>query len=647
MRLIRNIVLITLQLGIVIYLTLLAKRGLETVYIPDVFKNLSIIELEELDAGLFQAASDLKNNFLSSDTQIDSNIIIINIEAINPVQRGKIAKTIEILKDHGAKTIALSFYLDQSYDDIDPTWDPGLANAIRYKEENVIGSMVFQYFIDADGKEYDTTLIPPIDIFDGFYSVGYSGLERTAEKEGGIVQKFYPNIEYEGEDYKSFALATAYHFDSLNASVLKDERDDLYINFYKQQYFKIWDMSWFDNPYLFDIFTPLIKDKLFIIGYVTPYDEPVRTFMESTPIGKLDFCLVQACIINDILSSNFAIDLPFWLDMIVGACWGLFNILFYLYASRKNLIWEKFTSGFLLIIEIVINYVVVLVIFMVFNYKFSVAVSSLVIMISVPLNNLIHKKFIPLFHQMTARVKYSSVPYYLLHQFKNLFKTEKRSTRHLSIIFGFQRILWLYSAFKQNVINEKPEVKNIEETGINDMLPQIFKEGIHSHYNITKEYYSLFTSNNLKREVFRRIDAETDIAPNKDKFKEIFPFFVELMKFVSKELYDYQFIYTIKKTENKYLIIKFSTHTPKPEYLFLDQELPMRTVFLNKKGTYEFINMSPFIYYKQCKYHKEKEFFLFSNIQYDDFNGKKRLNYVGEQFMCSPTSPPQELIAYE
>jgi hypothetical protein len=243
-----------------------------------------------------------------------------------------------------------------------------------------------------------------------------------------------------------------------------------------------------------------------------------------------------------------------------------------------------------------------------------------------------------------------------------MFKAEKRSTRYLHLVFSFQRILSLYSACSKmaafytknssstdnpNTGSGRPEPKNIEEADIKGMLPEKLKDDTDNCIAISNEYFTLFAPNNLKREIFRRIDDEKDIPPNQDKFNKVIPLFIQLMKFAGKELTDYQFIYTIKKTKNKYLIIRFATGIPKPEYIFLEQELSLRTVYLNKKGTYDFINMHPFIFYRQCKYHLEKELFIFSNTQYRNLTGEKRLHHIGEQFMCSPTSPLKEDVEYE
>jgi hypothetical protein len=422
-------------------------------------------------------------------------------------------------------------------------------------------------------------------------------------------------------------------------------------------------MSYLHNPIIANEWLPIIKDKVFIFGYINPdpSDEALRAFMENTHSGKLDYCIVQAGIVSDILNDKFPPESPFWLDMMLGVFYGLFTILFYLHASRKTLLWEKFTGGRLIIIEIIFHYGLVLGVYLFFNYKLSVIIPSLVIMISIPFNHIVHNQVVPFYNRITARSTYPDIPYYLLNLFSNIFKTEKRSTRYLTLIFGFQRILWLYSAFKQatvfqtendsstsNISNKKLDVEKVDQNQISNMLTEIFKERGNSFNEITNEYYELFTSNNLKREIFKRIDVEKDVAPSKDKFKQVFPLFVELMRFVGKEFSDYQFIYIMKKSdENKYLTVKFSTNSLEVEYLFTEQELPPFRVYLNKKGTHEFITMSPFIYYRQCKYHLEKELFVFSNIQYDDLTGKKRLHYVGEYFMCSPITPPKEQLKDE
>ncbi len=102
----------------------------------------------------------------------------------------------------------------------------------------------------------------------------------------------------------------------------------------------------------------------------------------------------------------------------------------------------------------------------------------------------------------------------------------------------------------------------------------------------------------------------------------------------------YRIIYITKKSDDGYLIRDISNKRSKPEYFKAEAELKIHGVYLHELSTNEFILMNPFVCFIQCKYHRRKELFVFSNKQFDEYTGKERAHYVGGSFMCSPLVPP-------
>jgi hypothetical protein len=664
MKYLKITAVVAFQLAIVIYLSLLAQKGLEVIPVPDVFKNMSLIELDDLDRSILQSAVDLKSKFVSNEAAVDSNIVIVNIETINPVPRGEIAKAIKFLKDNGAKTIALNIFIDEPRDDIDPSWDSDLAEAIEYKNRNVIGINGFQY--TNENFILDTLLsLQPIEKFNKLGKVGFGNLEMTPENEGSIVQQFFPNAVFKGKPLESFPLAVAEHYDSARAVTLKGKFDKEYVNFYKKDFFKIWNMSYIINPILSESFAPLVKGKLFIIGFINPETDALRFNMYSTPMGKLEYSLVYAGIISDILTHKFVPESPFLVDMMLGALFCLFNILLYMTAMRKTIGWERFTGAILIPLEIVVIYVLVIFVFVFFNYKLSVIIPSIVIMVSIPFNSFTNKKIVPFLLKQISWFKFSKVPYPLHQQLLNIFEPEKRSIRYMTSLFSFQRVFWILCALSCAVKKEKNNKSEIidnselqsfkawdnlkncnsnRKTEINEIISRILEKNSVSFkelQTVSFDYYNLFTHNSLKREIYIRLEADKDIDPGKDKFGKLLFLFRDFFTGFEKEFHDYKFIYVTKKSNNKYLILDISEKHHKAAYLQTNIELKHHAVYLHKINSDEFILLEPYLYFIQCKYHLKKELFVFSNKQFDEYTGKERSHYVGEYFMCSPTDPPK------
>ena len=481
------------------------------------------------------------------------------------------------------------------------------------------------------------------------------------------MQQFYPNIIFKGRMISSFPLAVASHFDSLRAKTLKNKTDKEYVNFYRKELFKVWNMSFLTNPLISEAFAPFVKNKLFMIGYINPEADALKFNMYSTPIGKLEYSIVYAGIISDILTHKFVPESPFTIDMMVGALFCLFNIILYAQAMRRTVKWEKLTGVILIPLEIVIIYTIVIFVFVFFNYKLSVIIPSIVIMISVPFNRYANRKIVPLFSKLRAGIKYSHIPYPFLQQYLNIFDHEKRSARRMTTLFGFQRFFWLLSAIADSAASKfsgsTPEFRVItnwnslsafskENAGesVNKTVSFIIEKlgKIMSELNkVTDEYYKLFTHNNLKREIYVRLEEERDIDPGKDRFGVHRELFHDMIKGLDNEFGGYRLIYISKKDTGKYLVRDLSDKRSAPEYLVTEESLIPGSVYMYKKGTAEFISMEPKMFYIQCKYHDKKELFVFSNIQFDEYSGQERAHYVGEYFMCSPLVRPGERMKQE
>ena len=666
MNIIKKVIYVIIQVSVVIYLSLLAQKGLEIIPVPEVFKNMSLIELDDLDRSILQSAVDLKSKFVSSQEAIDTNIIIINVETANPVPRGEIAKAIKFLKDNGAKTIALNVFLDEPRDDIDPQWDNDLAEAIEYKTQNVIGINGFQYFVN-DKNEIDTMLsLNPIDKFNKMKAVGFGNLEMTPENEGSIVQQFYPNANFKGKPLKSFPLAVAEHYDSSRAKILSNKFDKEYVNFYKKELFKVWNLSFLTNPIINNAFAPLIKDKLFIIGYINPESDPLKFNMYSTPIGKLEHIFVYAGIISDILTHKFVPESPFIVDMIVGVIFCLMNIMLFSIASKKTSLWEKFTGVTLIPLEIVFIYIVVIFVFVFFNYKLSVVIPSIIIIISIPLNSYTHKKILPLIQKYYSIFKYRNIPYPFLQQYLNIFIHEKRSIRMFTTIFGIQRVLWLLNAFSVIEVIQKTsrkidnnlfdtlnikswddlykfvsENKNLPINAIIYSILNEVRENIPELSKLSDEYYRIYTHNNLKRELYSKIEEEKDIEPYKDNFYSYKVTFTNLINAFLKKFDNYKLIFIIKKKNDSYLVKDLMSIKHSVYYFHFSTELTSNSIYLIDESN-NALKLEPLACYIFCKYHQEKELFVFSNLQYDEYTSKKRAHYIGNTFTCSPLVPPSK-----
>jgi CHASE2 domain-containing sensor protein len=681
-----------LQIALIIVMTIITKNVLETIPVPGVFKSLSIIQLDDLNSSVLQSAADLKSTF-TIETGIDSMIKIINIETTNPlVKRDTIAAAIRFLKDYGAKTIALNFTLDTP-STIHPEWDIELANAIKYAN-NVIVMNALNPFIN-ENKQKDTSLtLRPSCIFDTVLTgAGYANLDPPDSKDnpGGVIQYYYPNQDFKGYILPSFAMQAAKNFDSNKTKALENYTDKLYINFYQDSLFqaRTWNISWVINPALNESMREYVKGRLFIFGYINDENDVLKSSMFATAIGKQPYAYVYASLISDMLKQKIVLESSEEVDYAICVFICLFNLGFIAFASRKTLMWEKFTGALLVLVEVFILYFLVIAVYILFNYELSVIIMSIVCFVSVPTITLLKNRILPLYNKYIMYTKIGKYPYPIIQPYMSIFEPEKRSIRHMSVVYGFQRLFWQMSALsicsvegekwieKQKageantlksgtVVGTSPEglelkseicfpsldvihFNNWDELKeynlkykhkeINRKILEILNSLSHIdilNNRIIPEYDRLFNPSIVKQELFIRAEDEKDIHPYQDTFPEDKNLFRELIYLFASVFSEYNFIYVAKGGPGKYLIRSLRKASAPASYIKTQKTLLLRNVYLASKKDDIYIPLSPYLQYRMCQHHYKRELFVFSNRGYNSITGEPECNFNGEYFMCSP-----------
>jgi len=100
-------------------------------------------------------------------------------------------------------------------------------------------------------------------------------------------------------------------------------------------------------------------------------------------------------------------------------------------------------------------------------------------------------------------------------------------------------------------------------------------------------------------------------------------------------------IFVIKKKNDSYLVRDLMSIKHSVYYFNFSTELTSNSIYLIDESN-NALKLEPLACYIFCKYHQEKELFVFSNLQYDEYTSKKRAHYVGNTFTCSPLVPPSK-----
>lgn len=650
---------------VVLFMAYMLKELLSIIKNSDFSQNLIFFQPDFPKHSTLQFISKFKDH-TSENVPIDSNIIIINIESPNAfLKRGEMASVIRFLKDEGAKTIAMDIALDISSTQYNPNWDREFADALRYAG-NVISIDALNTFQNESG-EIDTVLaLHPIPIFDTVLAdIGYANLDPpySLENPGAIVQYFYPNQDFKGKMRKSFPMSVIYNFDRSKTLPYINYIEKIYNNFYTKNAFTIWDLSLLNNPETRILFQEYIKNKLFIFGYINPEEDPLKTSMFTTPIGKLDYVLVYAGIINDILMGHYKAISILSLDYLLGIFLIFFNLMYFYYSRNSNFRFKVVLNILLLPLETGILCLLLTMLYFYFNILISVVIPFLTVIISIPLSYLLFYRLEIPFRKIYISYKNKKLPYLFYNISIEPYKHNNNLIRYFSMMHNFNKMVSLVKVLSCLLPNQQNgQSDNIKSpiSKFNDLSKEIglntieelkkfniqysdfnINENLFSFLNSVKkteliddiilnQYENLFLKKNLLGSMIDTVSHHSQKIPK--KMTSSTKLYHEFTSSLSNCLKDYIMIYIANKNENKYLIRNFKTSNTLSEYFISGEDLQVKEIYLIHKDT--IINLNPFLIFNFCPYHHKKEIFIFSGIEESEDGSKKKYIYLGNNFSC-------------
>jgi CHASE2 domain-containing sensor protein len=645
---------------------------------------LSIIKKSDFSENLIFFQPDISRNstlqFISKfkdhtpeNTPIDSNLIIINIESPNAfLKRGEMASVIRFLKDAGAKTIALDLALDITSTEYNPSWDHEFSEAIKYAN-NVISINALNTFL-TDNEEIDTVIgLQPLPIFDTVLKdKGYANLDPPYSRDnpGGVVQYFYPNQDFKGNLQRSFAMSVVNHYDNSKTIPFINYTEKIYNNFYSKSSFTIWDLSLLSNKETNILFKDYIKNRLFVFGYINPEDDPLKTSMFTTPIGKLDYVLVYAGIINDLLKSNYKAIHIIPIDYFIGLFLIFFNIIYFHYTRYRKFKLKKIINILLLPSEVALLSLVITFLYFSFNILINIIIPFLAILISVPLVYYFFYRLEVYFKRIMVLRKDIDLPFLFYTVSLEPYKNNNSVIRYLTMIYNFRKLFTFLNIVSGVKIENSQDGKDIKYNYLESLknkdnkyiksvkeLEQINENGSEINNRvlaflktirkpelideiINKEYNNLFTTKNLTVNIMDLSEANE----NKfiDNLNNITMIYHDIIHDLARLSYDFSLVHITKRNGNKYLIQSFGKNSPCSEYKVISEDLNVKELYVFYKNKY--ITLHPLIIYKFCPFHHQKEIFILNSLTTEKISDNTMMIYSGNNFCCRLEAPARKIM---
>jgi CHASE2 domain-containing sensor protein len=344
--------------------------------------------------------TDVTFSRFREDPPIDTNIVIVNIGYLS---RAEIGQQIRILSKYKPKVIGIDSFFDcagRSRDSVncpkayDTLNNLILGSAIEDAGNVVIVSKLLQ--TDAlveklgDVAIYDS-LRRSDEVFRNGAFEGFASLETDAENQEDLksCRRVNPKMKVNDKEEYAFSVKMAMLYDSTKTgrflarnkrSEVINYRGNIYDPFGASEYpGRYYTLDW-DQALDSTSFVPgLLKDKIIIMGFLgsdlndTSWDDKFFTPLNKKFAGKarpdMYGVVVHANIVSMILNEDYVDELEEWQQILIAFVVCFFNVALFLVINRSMPLWFDGLSLLAQLVEIVICTVLMMYIFLWFNYK--------------------------------------------------------------------------------------------------------------------------------------------------------------------------------------------------------------------------------------------------------------------------------------
>jgi CHASE2 domain-containing sensor protein len=326
--------------------------------------------------GDFQFTDLYYSQFQSKRTDIDTNIVLINVGENN---RAAIAEQLEVIQSFKPKVIGLDVtFIEQK----DPTIDSLLKHALHGKIPVMMTENIVYNEQDNDAQFSIESSHPY------FAKQNDEGYGNFLAEEGNTVRYYTPQLEKNGKQIPSLSVRITEIFDNeaTRKLIVRNRKSEI-IN-YRTNNFPKWDVD--------DVFGSadlnFIRGKIVLMGYMgSNLHQKAFDDNKLTPLNKsygghalpdMYGVEIHANIISMILSGSYIQEVPMWLTLLLAFIVCVLHTYIFVYLFIYQHKWFHFVAK---IIQLVSMALIVFVCILIYG-KFSLKLEPSYIVIGVVLS---------------------------------------------------------------------------------------------------------------------------------------------------------------------------------------------------------------------------------------------------------------------
>ena len=355
----------------------------ETSFLNPVLDRIDFLNIADVSLDAIFAVRDME--FL------DNRVVVVNIGEVAPAPDGKIAAALYKLHAMGARVIGIDVILDELHLERFPAERLQEVEDLRLAIRDVPNVVVASGF-DPETRRPTFEILPPIRAVARHY-----GFVNLVPDPDGVVRRFLPHAEVEGERWLGFPVKILQLYDSSAVRRILRQPSEEQIIYYTSTYDQIQSVPLDDvlfNPLYEDSF----RDKIVLMGFVREGGLVYLGDMHNTPMGRkvgiegvdMPGVFIHANVINMLLQDRFIEPIPLWGD------WLLVFLLSYISIALYRVLRTKPPGRFhvvvlitlMLFIEAVIVFFLPLIAFFYFDYKISYNLMATAVLLFIPANAL-------------------------------------------------------------------------------------------------------------------------------------------------------------------------------------------------------------------------------------------------------------------
>ena len=355
----------------------------ETSFLNPVLDRIDFLNIADVSLDAIFAVRDME--FL------DPHVVVVNIGEVAPAPDGKIAAALYRLHALGARVIGIDVILDELHLERFPAERIQEVEDLRLAIRDVPNVVVASGF-DPQTRRPTFEILPPIRAVARHY-----GFVNLVPDPDGVVRRFLPHAEVEGERWLGFPVKILHLYDSTTVRGILRQPSEEQIIYYTSTYEQIQSVPLDDvlfNPLYEDSF----RDKIVLMGFVREGGLVYLGDMHKTPIGRkvgiegvdMPGVFIHANVINMLLQDRFIEPIPLWGD------WLLVFLLAYISIALYRVLRTKPPGRFhvailitlMLFTEAVIVFFLPLIAFFYFDLKISYNLMATAVLLFIPANAL-------------------------------------------------------------------------------------------------------------------------------------------------------------------------------------------------------------------------------------------------------------------